>query len=247
MTVYFGPFSSISRLPEEAPSEPMTSSLSRSSQGLVAVDRSEAREDFHPGPDYFSRSGESFGRDSIDLIIGPIRMRLLGLAGDQAEALGERFRPFTAEGRGEPDLSITLRPAGVPGFLTMRGEGPSETYRLESRVDGGGAHLWSYELAGRLESGTGRAMLDLVEPQGELFERGLENFLRVMTASFIVTRGGFLLHGSGVVRKGRAYIFFGPSGAGKTTITALSPADTILSDDLTLVVRREDGGYGAAG
>jgi hypothetical protein len=49
-----------------------------------------------------------------------------------------------------------------------------------------------------------------------------------------------------VVRGGKAYVFFGPSGSGKTTVTALSPNDTVLSDDLTLIVPTERG-FEAAG
>ncbi len=62
-----------------------------------------------------------------------------------------------------------------------------------------------------------------------------------MTASFILRQGGLLLHAAGVVRGGRAHIFFGPSGAGKTTVTRLSPRDVVLSDDLTLIVPGTDG------
>ena len=54
------------------------------------------------------------------------------------------------------------------------------------------------------------------------------------------------MHGSGIVRGGAAYVFFGPSGSGKTTVTHLSPQDTILSDDLTLIVPSEEG-YAAVG
>src|SRR5207247_1225576 len=82
-----------------------------------------------------------------------------------------------------------------------------------------------------------RPFLALVRAEGPLFDRGLENFLRILTASHILESGGFLLHASGVVRAGRAYVFFGPSGSGKTTVTHLSPGDQVLSDDLTLVVR----------
>ncbi|HEU4402551.1 MAG TPA: hypothetical protein VFT43_10650, partial [Candidatus Polarisedimenticolia bacterium] len=181
------------------------------------------------------------------------RMRLEGLSRRQAEGLPERFRPFTVSpdrfaataGCGAP-ITVALRQAPVEEFLaTPRGR--AETYRLESRVAGERLVLWTYEFAGRVEAKRRRALLALVSPEGHLFERGLENFLRVLTASYVLESGGFLLHGSGVVRAGKAYVFFGPSGSGKTTVTHLSPGDTILSDDLTLVVRGEGGRYEAAG
>jgi len=202
--------------------------------------------EFVPGDDYFSALEEPFGTESLDLGIGPLRMRLDGLSSRQADALKQRFRPFVVETGGSSDVVIRLRQAGVPGFLRNPNGGRPETYRLESRALADGRALWSYEFAGTIEARGRQALLALVRSDGPLFDRGLENFLRILTASFILDSDGFLLHASGVVRKGRAYVFFGPSGAGKTTVTHLSPGDRVLSDDLTLVVRH-DGRYEAAG
>ena len=211
----------------------------------VAGTGPSAAGDFVPDAGYFSAPGEPFGEMSVGLRIGPLTMRLDGLARSQERGLRERFRPFACAAPETADLAIELRRARVDAFLRLPA-GPPEEYRLHHRVEGLRLHLWSYEFAGWLEGRRRRAMLALVEGEGALFDRGLENFLRVMTASFILERGGFLLHGSGVVRGGKAYVFFGPSGSGKTTVTDLSPADTVLSDDLTLVVQG-DGGYEAAG
>jgi hypothetical protein len=74
-------------------------------------------------------------------------------------------------------------------------------------------------------------------------ERGNpENFLRVLYAWECLERGGLILHASGVIRDGRSYVFFGPSGAGKTTIARMScpESNTVLSDDL--VILGWDGG-----
>jgi hypothetical protein len=205
-----------------------------------------SREDFLPGDDYFASLREPFGSSEVSLSIGPVRLRLEGLAPEQAESLALRFRPFLGAAEDEGAVSIGLMRAGVDGFLRTPVGGAKEIYRIGSRREGERLALWSYEFAGWLEASGRRAVLALAHRDGHLFERGLENFLRVLTASFILEEGGFLLHGSGVVRGGRAYIFFGPSGSGKTTVTHLSPEDTVLSDDLTLVARAR-GGYQAAG
>ena len=202
--------------------------------------------DFVPGDDYFGGLNQPFGPVCLDLGIGPLRMRLDGLSPRQAEQMRWRFRPFVAQTSGVPDVSIGLRHAGVPGFLRTPTGGRAEIYRLESRARTDGRMLWSYEFAATVEAAGRRALLALVRAEGPLFDRGLENFLRILTASHILESGGFLLHASGVVRAGRAYVFFGPSGSGKTTVTHLSPGDQVLSDDLTLVVRTR-GRYEAAG
>jgi hypothetical protein len=204
------------------------------------------RADFAPGDDYFATPLEPFGTASLGLGVGPLRMRLDGLSRPQVEAMERRFRPFVVQPSEGPELQIELRRAGVEHFLRNPGGGRAETYRLERRRWCAGGAVWSYEFAGTIEGSGRRALLALVRPEGPLFDRGLENFLRVVTASFILGSGGFLLHASAIVRRGRAYIFFGPSGSGKTTVTQLSPDDRVLSDDLTLVVRGPEG-YEAAG
>ena len=61
------------------------------------------------------------------------------------------------------------------------------------------------------------------------------------TAWQAVRRGGFLIHGASIVRDGQAYIFFGKSAAGKSTLAAMSPEGQVISDDLTLVLPTESG------
>jgi len=56
----------------------------------------------------------------------------------------------------------------------------------------------------------------------------------------------FLLHAATVVRGGKAYVFTGRSGAGKSTVASLSPAGTVLTDEISLL-RFEDGEWRAYG
>jgi len=64
---------------------------------------------------------------------------------------------------------------------------------------------------------------------------GLNSFLRFIYSVILLKEQGFLVHASGLIKNGVGYIFPGKSGAGKTTITQLSPNATLLSDDLPLV------------
>ncbi len=63
--------------------------------------------------------------------------------------------------------------------------------------------------------------------------------LRTSLAFALPDFGAFLLHTCGVVRRGRAFLFFGASGSGKSTVAGLS-SDPVLSDD-TVAVRVGDG------
>lgn len=225
----------------------MTGSGALSIEPRTAADPSAPDVDFIPGEEWFSAPREAFGAASVDLGVGPLRFRLDGLSAQQADRLGARFRPFIAR-RDTPepaDLTVRLSHAGRAFFLRPPA-GRHEIYRLDRRTRPDAREAWSYEFAGRLSLSRRAADLALVEESGALFDRGLENYLRTLTASLVLERGGLLVHAAAVVRDGRGYLFFGPSGSGKTTVTRLSPGDTVLSDDLALVLPA-GGGFAVAG
>lgn len=206
-----------------------------------------ATHDYIPDDSWFGRERPPFGDERIALGIGPLKVCLEGLSSDQKTRLVGRFSPFVdgGAGAGTEPLHLRLTRAGRERFLALR-PGGGEIYRMDRRMTGGARDWWSYEFAGRIRPEARSAELALVESEGPLFDRGLENFLRVLTASYVLEQGGLLLHAATVVRDGRAYVFFGPSGAGKTTVTRLSPEDVVLSDDMTLVLPGA-AGFEAAG
>jgi len=70
----------------------------------------------------------------------------------------------------------------------------------------------------------------------------LDSVLRIVHSLILAERGGFLLHAASVICDGRAYLFSGVSGAGKTTMTRLAPADiTLLTDEISYVRPGADG------
>ncbi len=64
---------------------------------------------------------------------------------------------------------------------------------------------------------------------------GLNSFLRFVFSLLLVHKNGGLVHASSLIKDGQAYLFPGKSGAGKTTITRLSPESEMLADDVSLV------------
>jgi hypothetical protein len=71
--------------------------------------------------------------------------------------------------------------------------------------------------------------------------------LRIVHSLVLASEGGFLLHSASAMRNGRAFLFSGVSGAGKTTISRLAPADVTLLTDEVSYVRRQEDGYRAFG
>jgi hypothetical protein len=84
------------------------------------------------------------------------------------------------------------------------------------------------------------------EFHGVRHEYALDSLLRILLTMVLLPQRGFLLHGATVVRDGRAYIFFGRSGAGKSTVASLSPEGSVLTDEISLV-RYSDGCWQAHG
>ena len=74
----------------------------------------------------------------------------------------------------------------------------------------------------------------------------LDSLLRVLLSWKLLGGHGFLLHAATVLRDRKAYIFTGRSGAGKSTVTSLSPEGSVLTDEISLL-RREDGVWCAYG
>ena len=59
----------------------------------------------------------------------------------------------------------------------------------------------------------------------------LDCVLRIVHTLLLAREGGFLLHSSSAIRNGRAFLFSGVSGAGKTTMARLAPPDAALLTD----------------
>ncbi len=75
----------------------------------------------------------------------------------------------------------------------------------------------------------------------------MDSVLRIVHTLVLAGQGGFLVHAASAVRNGKAFLFAGVSGAGKTTISRLAPADAAVLTDEISYVRREGAGYRAYG
>jgi hypothetical protein len=69
----------------------------------------------------------------------------------------------------------------------------------------------------------------------------IDAVLRIVHTLVLARQGGFLLHSASAIRNGKAFLFAGVSGAGKTTISRLAPADaTLLTDEISYVRKRNE-------
>jgi hypothetical protein len=102
-----------------------------------------------------------------------------------------------------------------------------------------------------IERGDFRAELNPSTARGRIKQTlnpySLDSVLRIVHTLLLARKGGFLMHASSAIRNGRAFLFPGVSGAGKTTMARLAPPDAALLTDEISYVTIEEGRYTAIG
>jgi len=199
-------------------------------------------EDFEPDATFFEHLDPLPGpKVERGLTIGPFSVRLTGLPVSLVSALEDRYLAFLDRVPAPEALVLALRAAGRERFLSSfvdeRG-----WYQLRARLRGGRVTLCACDFAGWFETAGGRGALAPCREGWPGMQMGLENLLRVYYAWRAIDRQGFLIHAASVVCGGRAYVFFGHSEAGKTTVAEASlDRGEVLSDDLTLLTLEPEG------
>lgn len=194
----------------------------------------------------------------------PRKSRLLALIDSLAEPTGPAW--FSRE----PGYRIATEVAGIrldfvtesrplrarlqEYFAEYEGQGPADaTLRLEPHAE---ESLWEdpdpeFAIAGErvvqrdfvAKRVAPREAIALLSPG---IDDSFHNLLRWFLPRLLLRRGAFLLHGAGLVRDGRGYVFFGQSGAGKSTtmemIRGADPAAEVLGDDAIIIQVGQNGG-----
>ena len=159
-----------------------------------------------------------------------------------SRACERRYRAFVRAPPRVHELVIDAVSAPPPAFACVRGDGWSPTPTLAV----GRAGVTDLQI----EERDGSLFFARGDYFGELDADGrsaritcarhvhsMNSALRVLCAFALARRGGFLVHAASIVRGGRAYLFPGESGAGKTTIARLSADAGVLSDEISAVRR----------
>jgi hypothetical protein len=147
------------------------------------------------------------------------------------EMLRERYNGFLSASLPQFELEFDLDQTGLPS---------DEDVRVRREND-----MWL------IERGDFRARWDPHTGRGNVRQNAnpysLDSVMRILHSLILAERGGFLLHAGSAICDGRAYLFSGVSGAGKTTITRLAPSHiTLLTDEISYL-RPSAQGYAAFG
>jgi len=177
------------------------------------------------------------------------RVSIQGLTLGQRQTIFHNFQQYVldpGETAGESDLICLAGRLGQPVGLPPEHFAASGQYAPLIRRTSEGIEITGFNFRARLAGGGAQPLRATLEVAGEE-ELGrafvLENFLRIVFAYHVLNRGGVLLHSAGVVHQGAAYLFSGRSNAGKSTLArkAAAAGASVLSDDINLVFRQDDG------
>lgn len=184
----------------------------------------------------------ALGSRQFTLDLSGLSIRLRGLDEELAGAVAGRFGAFSGASREDAGaLTADVHADSAAEYVTPERSRPEGYYRLRIVHEEGLVRLVTYSMAAWIDVQALRAGIAFGSASYDPRERALENFCRVATAWLAVSRGGFFIHGASIVRGGRAYVFFGKSAAGKSTLASMSREGRVISDDLTLVLPGASG------
>jgi hypothetical protein len=170
---------------------------------------------------------------SVVIAIGGISVQLNTTDSDFLDLLHNRYAGFVSAGEGaEYEFDVHLGPLA----LADRHADVSVKYRS------GRWFLERGDFRAEWEPAAGRGIIrQTANPYA------IDSVLRIVHTLVLAKQGGFLLHSASAIRNGKAFLFAGVSGAGKTTISRLAPPDATLLTDEISYVRKQAGGYVAYG
>lgn len=175
----------------------------------------------------------------LDIGIGGINVRLETRSPDFAQMMAARFRGFTTP-TGAPHyvFDTEVVPLGTPDPVL-----DGVTTEVGVHREDGAWRLTCGDFEARFDPRAGRGQVRL-HPS----PYSLDTVLRILHTVLLAEEGGMLMHASSAVLDGRAWLFTGVSGSGKTTISRLAPRDArVLTDEMSFLRRDLAGGYRAHG
>ena len=167
-------------------------------------------------------------RLSLVVEIGGMPVRVHTTDHNFLEMLQARYAGFVRDhDRPEIEFDVELNEPGFKG-----GDAPVQV-RLQSG-------RWSFERGDFLAEWEPASRHGWIRQTANPYS--IDAVLRIVHSLVLARQGGFLLHSASAIRNGRAFLFAGVSGAGKTTISRLAPPDaTLLTDEISYVCKHKDG------
>jgi len=172
-------------------------------------------------------------RLSLVIEIGGIPVRVNTTDPGFRDILKDRYAGFLGESeQAEVDFDVDLTPPGSPN--------PNAEVVVTHRMG-----RWSLQRGDFLAQWEPALRHGVIHQSANPYS--IDAVLRIVHTLVLARQGGFLMHSASAIRNGKAFLFAGVSGAGKTTISRLAPPDVTLLTDEISYVRKQDSGYIAYG
>jgi hypothetical protein len=176
---------------------------------------------------------ETSALTGVVIEIGGLPIRVICEDSAFLHQLERRYAGFVkASGEARFEFEMDLVPAGTP----------ASDEDVQVSFEGGQWEMRRGDFCAQWDPATARGRIrQTANPYS------IDSVFRITHTLLLAKEGGFLLHASSAVRNGRAFLFAGISGAGKTTIARLAPPDaTLLTDEISYVTQ-QNGEYFAFG
>jgi len=165
-----------------------------------------------------------------------VRERGVDLQAALARGTTIAIPPSPLQGLLDRELTLAFALSPSESFLAFRTTPEPESYRILVSRSEKGYRIVSYHFAAHYRVAERSVRVLLARGPGRREERLLDNLFRVIAGYAFIEEGAVLVHAAALAVGERGYVFYGPSGAGKTTVSRLSlPRADLLSDDQALL------------
>src|SRR5580704_4291542 len=161
----------------------------------------------------------TIAREAVSIEIGGIAIALRTQDPSFHRLIENRYTGFVGESpKSQLEFDIDL--------CELSDSSPDDD--LEVKIDAGEWLLKRGDFRARWNPETSRGQI-----RQSCSPYAIDCVLRIVHTLILARRGGFLVHAASAIRGGKAFLFSGLSGAGKTTISRLAPPDaTLLTDEI---------------
>lgn len=174
----------------------------------------------------------------LRLAIGPCTVTLRSNSPHLLDQVGRYFKAYLSEGPSDGELYVELS-----GHPELWGSEDAE-FHFKNTPDG--LLVFQRDFCALRDGGknakSGERAVALLGPE---VDDAYHNLLRWFASTLLIRKNALLLHGSGIVRDGNGYVFFGQSGAGKTTSVGLieerDPDALVIGDDVLIIEAAQTG------
>lgn len=164
--------------------------------------------------------------EKLTLKIGEHFMHVMSASGDVIHMLKKNFQYLDHSFVCQPDLTILLEDSYGTPFVD---------YEVNIFTEGNQISFKRADYSIQVDDDYKQATVAVHD------ELALKHALMNLYSSFIVHHNwGLLLHSSCAIEEGRAHVFMGHSGAGKSTAAKLSYPRKLLSDEATILKITEE-------